>query len=212
MNRIISACLLAAAVCLAPTARGAILFERSLVVDRSVNIFTTSVFDLEFVFGDAFFTPTNPVKLFDNLAITPANVGDVYVSTLANDPAFQAAVDRLTDGQDEFIRLILEESASGRKEQRGWRESGFFLGYGSTLDPDLAGARVDAVQLRIDGFRLATSNPAALALAGPPVEVLMTFTVMGVPEPSTLALGVIALAALARSVYTGGGNRRRPRA
>jgi hypothetical protein len=212
MNRILSACLLAAAVCLAPAARGAVLFERSLVVDRSVNIFTTPTFDLEFVFGDAFFTPTNPVKLFDNVAITPASVGNVFVSNLSNDPAFQAAVGRLTDGQDEYIRLVLEESASGRKEQRGGQESGFFLGHVSTLTPDLVGATVNALQLRIDGFRLASSSPAALAPAGPPVEVLMTFTVLGVPEPSTLALGAIGLAALVRSVYTGGGNRRRPRA
>ena len=205
MIRIFSACLVAAVTCLASAARGEILFERSLVVDRSVNIFTSSQFDFELVFGDAFFTPSNPVKLFDDLTLTPANIGDVYESTLASDPVFQSVADRLTDGRDEYIRLILEESISGRKEQRGWRESFFFLGQGSTLAPDLAGATVEALQLRIDGFTLHSGSLAALAPSGPPVQVSMTFTVVGtaVPEPSTLALGAIGLAMLARLVYTG---------
>lgn len=205
MNRTLSACLLAAFACFAPSARGGILFERSLVVDRSVNIFTTSEFDLEFIFGDAFFTPSNPVKLFDGVSLTPANVGDVYVADLARDAAFQAVADRLTDGSDQFIRLVLEESASGRKEQRGWRESGFFLGHGSTLDPDLAGATIEGVQLRIDEFVLLHNSPTAFLPAGPQVEVLMTFTILGtaVPEPSTLALGAAGFAMLVRLVYTG---------
>jgi hypothetical protein len=205
MNRTLAACLLAACACLAPAARGGILFERSLVVDRSVNIFTTSQFDLEFVLGDAFFTPSNPVKLFEGLSLTPANVGDVYTADLSNVPTFPLVANRLTDNDDQFIRLVLEESASGRKEQRGWRESGFFLGHGSTTNPDLAGATVEGVQLRIDQFTLMPNSPAALLPVGPQVEVLMTFTVLGtaVPEPSTLALGAAGLAMLARLVYTG---------
>ncbi len=205
MVRTFLACVLVVTTSFASTARGGILFERSLVVDRSVNIFSSSQFGLQFVFGDAFFAPTNAVKLFDNLAITPANVGDVYTSTLASDPAFQSVADRLTDGRDDFIRLILEESASGRKEQRGWRESGFFLGHGSTLAPDLAGAIVEGVQLRVDGFNLSSNGAAALVSAGPPVQVSLTFTVLGtaVPEPSTLALGALGLALLARCVYIG---------
>jgi hypothetical protein len=195
---------LAAFACFAPAARGGILFERSLVVDRSVNIFTTSQFDLEFVLGDAFFSPSNPVKLFDGVSLTPANVGDVYTADLSNVPAFQSVASRLTDGDDQFIRLVLEESASGRKEQRGWRESGFFLGHGSTVNPDLAGATVEGVQLRIDQFTLMPNSPAALLPVGPQVEVLMTFTVLGtIPEPSTFALGAAGFAMLVRLVYTG---------
>lgn len=204
MNRTLSACLAAAIACFAPAARGGILFERSLVVDRSVNIFSTSEFDLEFVLGDAFFTPSNPVKLFDDLSLSPANIGDVYVANSTNDPDFQSVADRLTDGNDEFIRLVLEETATGRKEQRGWRESGFFIGHGSPVDPDLTGATVEGLQLRIDGFVLMPNSPAALLPTGPQVEVLMTFTVLGtaVPEPSTLALGAAGLAMLVRAGYT----------
>ncbi len=194
MNRTLSACLLAAAVCLPSAAHGDILYERSLTVDRSVNIFTSSLFDLEFVLGDAFFTPSNPVKLFEGLAITPASVGAVFERTLS-DPELQSVAERLTDGNDQYIRLILEESASGRREQRGWKESGFFVGRGSSGNPDLAGSTVEAIRLRIDEFVLHSGSPAALAPAGPPVKVLMTFTVVGtVPEPSTLALGAGGLA------------------
>jgi hypothetical protein len=194
MNRTLSACLLAAAVCLPAAARGDILYERSLLVDRSTNIFTTSQFDLEFVLGDAFFTPSNPVKLFEGIAITPASVGAVFERTLS-DPELSAVAQRLTDGSDQYIRLVLEESASGRREQRGWKESGFFVGHGSTENPDLVGANVEAIKLRIDEFVLHSGSLAALAPAGPPVKVLMTFTVVGtVPEPSTLILGAVGLA------------------
>lgn len=212
MNRTLSACLLAAAVCLPSAARGDVLYERSLTVDRSTNIFTTSLFDIEFVFGDAFFTPSNPVKLFEGIAITPASVGSVFERTLS-DPELQAVAQRLTDGNDEYIRLVLEESASGRREQRGWKESGFFLGHSSPQNPDLAGVNIEAVKLRIDEFVLHSGSLAALAPAGPPVNVQMTFTIVGtVPEPSTLALGAIGLAMLLRTVYTGGVHRRRPAA
>ena len=118
MNRTLAACLLAAFVSLAPAARGGVLYERSLMVDRSVNIFTTSTFDLEFVFGDAYFTPSNPVKLFEGLSITPGSVGAVFEKTLA-DADLQSVAERLTDGLDQYIRLVLEETASGRREQRG---------------------------------------------------------------------------------------------
>jgi hypothetical protein len=212
MNRTLSACLLAAAVCLSARAHGDILYERSLLVDRSANIFTTSLFDLEFVFGDAFFTPSNPVKLFEGLAITPASVGSVFERSLP-DSELSTVAQRLTDGNDEYVRLILEESASGRREQRGWKESGFFLGHGSAERPDLAGSVIEGVQLKIDEFVLVHDSPAALAPAGPQVKVLMTFTVMGtVPEPTTLLLGAVGLATLVRTVYTGDAHRRRPRA
>jgi len=169
------------------------------------------LFDLEFVLGDAFFTPSNPVTLFEGLSITPASVGTVFERTLS-DPELLSVAQRLTDGNDDFIRLVLEESASGRREQRGWRESGFFLGHSSIQSPDLAGANIEAIKLRIDEFVLHSGSPAALAPAGPPVKVLMTFTVVGtIPEPSTLLLGAVGLAMLVRTVYTGGVHRRRPK-
>jgi hypothetical protein len=218
MKWTLSACLLAAAVCLAPAARGAVLFERSIMVDRSVNIFTTSLFDIQLALGDSFFAgPLGyPATLFEGMSITPASVGNIYEATPAH-PGFQQVADRLTDGEDDFILFILQEAATQRQEKRGWQESKFFLGHGSTLDPDLAGATIEAVKLRIDSFTLTSGSPAALALAPatPPVQVMMTFTVMGtqnIPEPSTFVLGAAGLAMLVRSVYTGGGHRRRAQA
>jgi hypothetical protein len=209
MNRILPACLLAAALCLTSMAHAAVLFERSLVVDRSVNIFTTSRFDLKLVFGDSFLSPSNPAKLFEGVSLSPSDIGKVFTSN-ASDTAFHTIAGRLTDGRDDYIRLMFTETATGRSEQRGWRESGFFLGYGSTDDPDLKGATIDALKLRIDGFTLVSGAPAANAVSLPPVNVQMTFTVLGtaVPEPATAALG--ALAALATGAYTVRQARRRP--
>lgn len=209
MIRFLTACLVAAAACTTSAARGAVLFERSLLVDRSVNIFTTDNFNLEFVFGDAFFSPSNPLKLFEGAAINPFT-GATLFTLGVNDPGFEALAERLTDAQDQFVRLIVKETASGRSEQRGWQESNFFLGHGSNLVPDLAGATVDGVQLRIDEFQLLHASPLALLPAGPQVKLLMTFTVTGVavPEPATWALAAIGLAAMGRSVYTGGRRRR----
>jgi len=208
MNRVLSAGILAAVMCLAPAAKGAILFERSLMVDRSVNIFTTSQFDVDLVFGDAFLAPSNPVKLFDGLSITPANVGQAYVADASSDPAFAQVAGRITDGLDHFIRLVMSETASGRAEQRGWRESGFFLAHGSTEAPDLKGARIDAIELHVDGFRLASGASPASAATTAPVELLLTLSVMGVPEPSSLAQAAAGLAMVAGSVYTVARKRR----
>jgi hypothetical protein len=201
MKTIITASVLAAALSLATTARAAVLFERSLVVDRSANVFATSQFDLKLVFGDSFLNPSNPATLFDGVSINPSDAGKIFTSD-ASDPAFAAATSRLTDGSDQFIRLTLTETASGRSEQRGWQESGFFTGAWSGGNPDLQGAPIEAFQLRIDGFTLVPDG-----VATPPVDLRMTFSILGtVPEPSTLALG--GLAAAAAWAYTGRRARR----
>jgi hypothetical protein len=197
MKRIISACLLAAALGWAPAARAAVLFERSLVVDRSVNIFNSSHFDLKFVFGDSFLTPTNPAKLFDGAGVSPADIGKVFTSD-ASDPAFSTIVSRLTDGHDDYVKLLFTETSTGRAEQRGWRESGFFMGHSSNDAPDLEGSVIKSIQLRIDGFTLAAPGAATNALSlAPPVDVQMTFSVLGLPEPAAAGMGALAMAALA---------------
>jgi hypothetical protein len=207
MNRTFSACLGAAVLLLASPARGAILFERSLSVDRSVNIFTTSHFDLKVVLGDSFSNPSNPVQFFQGVGFSPADAPRLFSFTPA-DAGFSAVAARITDGLDQFVKLTLTETASGRSEQRGWRESGFFVGHGSTEIPDLKGAIVEEVQLRLDSFHLGSgASPTAAVL--PPVNVQMTFTVFGtVPEPSALMLGLGGLAALGVSAYTGRRSRR----
>jgi hypothetical protein len=203
MNRTFSACLAAAILFLASPARGALLFQRSLSVDRSVNIFTTSHFDLKVVLGDSFSAPTNPVQLIQGVVFTPADAPRLFSFTSTN-AGFSAVATRITDGLDQFVKLTLTETASGRSEQRGWRESGFFVGHGSTEIPDLKGAIVEEIQLRLDSFHLG-SGPSPTSAALPPVDVKMTFTVMGtvIPEPSALLLGLGGLAAAGVAAYTG---------
>jgi hypothetical protein len=191
-------CVFAMLAGVASTARGAVLFERSLVVDRSANIFSTDVFDLEFVFSDTFFAPTSTVKLFDSLQITPASVGLVYEAASGVDPNFDAVANRMTDGLNQIVRVILTETASGRAEGRGGSESGFFQGL--TPGPDFVGATIDAIRVRVDGFRLLAGAPIVV----PPVELNLTLTVLGtaIPEPQSLALAGVGLAAAAAMAYT----------
>lgn len=203
---------LLAVLCCAPAAASSTpLFTRSLVVDRSVNIFTTTDFSLKFVFGNSFFSPTNPVTLFDGLIITPASTGQTFLADASTDPGFADAAQRITDGLNENIRLAFTEIASGRPEQRGWSESGFFINHGSPNIPDLKGMRVDAIELRIDNFSLQfgapATNPSGATI--PPVQLLATFSVYGqVPEPSSLALAGASLLAAAVAAYTVARRRR----
>jgi hypothetical protein len=210
MNRTKSIGLLAA-LCCAPAAHADLLFTRALVVDRSVNFYTTTQFNLEFVFGNSFFTPTNPVTLFDGLTISPASTGQTFVASATTDAAFAAAAQRMSDALNENVRLAFTEIASGRPEQRGWNESGFFIGHGSPTIPDLAGSRIDSVELRIDSFSLVFGptpiNPSAAT--APPVQLLATFSVYGqVPEPPSLVLSGGSLLALTVAAYTVARRRR----
>lgn len=195
-------CVFAMLAGVASTARGAVLFERSLVVDRSANIFSTDVFDLEFVFSDSFFAPTSTVKLFDSLQITPASVGLIYEAASGVDPNFDAVANRMTDGLNQIVRVILTETASGRAEGRGGSESGFFQGL--SPGPDFVGATIDAIRVRIDGFHLSSGGSSPIAASIPPVQLNLTFTVLGapIPEPQTLALAALGLATAAAMAYT----------
>jgi hypothetical protein len=203
---------LLAALCCAPPATGStLLFSRSLVVDRSVNIYETSQFGLKFTFGNSVFSPTNPVTLFDGLTITPASTGQTFVAKAATESNFAAVAQRITDALNENIRLAFTEIASNRPEVRGWAESGFFINHGSPTIPDLAGNQIDEIQLRIDNFSLvfgpAPANPGAATI--PPVQLLATFSVYGqVPEPPSIVLSGGSLLAVAVAAYTVARRRR----
>ena len=187
-----------------------VLFERSLTVDRSSNIFKTDQFDLAMVLGNSFFSPTNGVTLFGGSKVTPADVGRVFEATAASEPNFPTAVQRLTDSLNEYVRLDLTERASGRAEKRGWQERGFFTGIATADSPDLAGSLITALRLRVDGFTLIPAGAGAtLAAAGPPMNLSLTFSVMGVPEPTALGLGPAGLAAFAARGRIGRGKRNR---
>lgn len=189
-------------------ARGELIVQRPLGVDRNPNIYTTSDFHLEVsLFGNSFSAPLNLIKLVD-ANISPADGSRVF--SLTEGTLYDDLVARLTDGVDEFIQVKLTEIASNRSERRGFRESGFFRGFTSLAGPDLAGARVEGVELRIDHFNLAFGSPASLAVSLPPVDLAMTFTVRGsvIPEPGSLALAGIGLAAATAAAYTRRHRRR----
>jgi len=177
-----------------------LLYERSLNLDRSVNFFTTNEFDLDLTLGDRYFNPTNPLILFDDLLITPSDVGSVF-EILVGDPSLAAAEQRLTDARDEFIRLVLSENReNGRSEERGSSESGFFLGLENLPGPDLAGAILQRIRLEIESFTLVgDGSPGGVSplTTGPPVDLQVKISLFGVvPEPTSLWLLWSGLATL----------------
>ena len=168
-----------------PTQAG-LLFERTMSVNRSVNIFDTNQFDLDVTFADRFFNPTNPVTLFGNLKITPDDVGSSF-SVSSGDALFADADLRLTDALDEQILILFtEDQPNGLTEQRGWSESFFFFDPATLATADLAGASLESIRLRVDQFTLVTGSPLAVT-TGPPVDLQLTISFFGiVPEPATI--------------------------
>jgi len=204
MIRSIAARLLAACACLAAAsvqpdeARADVLFQKTLQVNRSVNIFTTSQFGLKFFLDDSFVAPTQSLQAF-NFGVT-AGGAPFSATLLPGDPNFDAVAARITDANDDLIRLVLSETSTGRSELRGWFESGFSVDGGTRSLADLAGAVVDRIELKMEQFTLI---PAGAAGAGAsPVDLRLTFTVSGIPEPQSLSLAVFGLATLGWGAYT----------
>ncbi len=180
-----------------------LLFQRGVSVNRSVNIFDTDQFDVDLIFGNDFFAPTNDVTLFDSLVISLGDVGMTYDATSASDPNnFPTVAERLTDGLNEFIKVsLIEDQLDGLTEQRGWAEN-FFFGHSSP--PDLAGTTVDRVSLHIDAFTLlpaALGGGSAALVAQPLVDgqefdLVFTVSIYGVPEPAAAQLLLVGLMVL----------------
>ncbi len=178
-----SCCLLAILFVSQADAASTQLFQRSVSINKSANDFATSLFDLDFNLGDDVFITVNPVTLFDDVAVEPADVGTVFEATSATDPGFDEAALRITDGLDRFVQFLATEVQSGREQGAGFSESGFFLAAGS---PDLAGNIIDAITLRLDEFTFAGGPVPG---GGPQFEILLTLTVLGrVPEPQSAIL------------------------
>ena len=165
-----------------------LIFERVIGINRDPNIFSTDRFDLDLSFGDSYFSPSNPVVLFDDTVITPADESSTLEVTSA-DPGFAEAVARLTDGDNEFVHLTMTEDVeNGRMEQRGWQENFFFLGLSSQDMPDLAGSALQSISLHIDQFHLNGSAPSG---PDPPVDLQLTISFVGAPIPEPLSLWLL---------------------
>jgi len=183
----------------ASPAQAEILFTRQLNVDRETHNFDINTFDLDIGFSDEAFAPTNFAWLFDDLIISPSNIGDTFVAT-ATDPAFLTAVERLEDSTNGFIHTYLTEAEDGGlTESQSSPESTFFLFGSPTSLPDPAESTITSFSLRIDEFILLPSGPLG---ANDQLDLTLTFTIYGtldtepVPEPSTGWLFVCGLATL----------------
>jgi len=175
------------------------LFTGTLGVNRSINLFDVNQFDLDIAFLDNQLNPTNLVRLFDDLVVTPGNVGDTFEATAVNDPTFLTAVQRLTDASSEYIQTILtEDEAGGLSETQGPPESTFFLFGTPSSPPNPAEVTITSIDLRIDKFILLPNGGAG---SNQPLDLSMTLTLNGtpIPEPSTgwlIACGLATLSPL----------------
>lgn len=201
MNRALL-CSLAAAAAIAAgigDAQAGLLHQRTLTIDRSVNIFGSTRFDLdlELVAGSPF-TSTDRVVLFDAVEVSANAAGDLFRAEPGSDPAFADAAARLTNNLDESLLLVLRETASQRTEMRGLSESSYFRA--TSAQPDLAGRRIDAIEISVDRFSLAATGGAS-----PPVDFLATISIYGVPEPASATM----LAAFTATLILARGHRSR---
>lgn len=183
-----------------------LLFQKVVSVNRSDNDFSTNEFDLDLNFGSDFFSTTDSATLFDDLVVSPADIGQTYDATSASDPNFPDAVGRITDGLDELVKVMLKENiAAGLLEQRGYPESNFFGHPAPLMPPDLIGMQVDRVSLRLDSFTFETAPPgggpselvAEPLTSGPQFDLVFTLSIYSaVPEPAACGLLFVGLVAL----------------
>lgn len=169
-----------------------LLFEQTISINRSPNIFDNDHFDVDVVFGDSPFVPTNAVVLFDGLVVSPDDVGSIYEATAGTDVSFSTVAGRVTDGLDEFIIVSMtEDEVGGLKDERISQEKMFFEQTLPASPPDLAGNDIEKVTLEVDSFTLAGPGES---VEGQPVDLVVTISFFGIPEPQTLAMLGIGLA------------------
>jgi len=179
-----------------------LIYKHTLSINNSTNKFDIDHFDLDLRFGNHQFIPSNEAKLFEALIISPADVGSTYEVTAGTD--FDTASSRVTDGANEFISVTMtEDETGGVSEGRISPENMFFQKLPPANPPDLFGNVVNKIALAIDSFTLA--GPGAI-VEGQPVDLVVTISFFGIPEPQTLALGALGICSL-----LGGFKRRRER-
>ena len=177
-----------------------ILFTGQLNVDRQTHLFDVNSFDLDIGFSDAPFAPSNFAWLFDDLVISPSNVGDTFVASEGTDPVFLTAVERFEDNTNGYIHTYLtEDEPGGLTESQSPTENNFILlGTPNSL-PDPSEATITSFSLHIDEFVLLPSGPAGV---DDQLDLTLTFTIHGtletetVPEPSSGWLFLSGLAML----------------
>ena len=130
-------------------------------------------------------------KLFNDLVITPADIGHTIVADAASDPDFSVFVDRVTNGRPNFTEIMFGATAGGGGGIGSAGEFGLF-----GLPPgviDFRGFTVTSVALRVDTFSSAPdqehANFTILTLRGSlSVNGRGAFDPTTTPEPASLLL------------------------
>lgn len=190
--------LLLAALSIRAATAETLLYELSFNVNHTSNNFQIDQLDVDLVFGDDRFSPSNGVTLFDDLVISPDDVGSTFMADNNSDPAFPVVAGRVTDALDEFIDFsLIENNGSGFTEHRIWQENRFFK---QNNPPDLAGNAVEMVSLRVDSFTLLSDEDEDEDEQA--VDLDLTVSFFGaIPEPTScvlLGIGLLAVGCRAR--------------
>jgi len=131
--------------------------------------------------------------LFEQYAITLNDVGHTFTANAQNDPDFAGFVQRLTDGISEPIKVVDSIGSTS-----GTPESQFFSTHPAGWNGiDLQGFQIGSITMHVDSLTINSpgSDPNH---NGNWTDVFFqgTLTVFGVPEPSSAALLLPAMAFL----------------
>lgn len=141
--------------------------------------------DVDLVFQDEL------ARVFDDAALAPADAPVTFEATSANGPGFDAAAALFTDGEPQDWEIAFV-GASGGGIGVGTNDCALFFGdYACEAGIDLAGGRIDRLVLTVRELSLAPEGAFGTAIFAD-----VRLEVYGVPEPSPLALGIAAYAAL----------------
>jgi hypothetical protein len=130
-------------------------------------------------------------SLFEDIEVTPQTVGQQFYVDESIDSDFPEIVEHLTNGIDEVIQIWHFQgpgiTGSGTAFPR--RESAYL---GASGNPDLVGQNIRAMVMTVIDFQHDVIHP----ISGRSDFVDVAITVIGVPEPSSLGLLSVGVAAL----------------
>ena len=95
-------------------------------------------------------TPFSGPGLFEDVVMTPADLGRRFVATPANDPDFDTVVAWLTNGQDDFAGNCEVLFPSGSGGGRALTESYFATVPGGSGRWDFTGCRIESIAMHVE--------------------------------------------------------------
>jgi len=144
--------------------------------------------------------------LFDNFALTPDDVGHLFVVTPSDDPDFASIAGYLTNGADDWLGIRRGPFGQYPFAAVYVNEAPVFAGQ-TPNGIDLQGLTVTSISMRLDALTILTIPPAGGQPPGYRVDGNATFFFTAVPEPSSTVLLVLALGCIVPRLRRGSRGR-----